>query len=205
MHPWRHLLTQEIPLRVFILILHAVPPTYQQLIVTVSWQALCCPISHVCLGICTMITASTSCAGVSIRTIQGPSSLTVRRQQAWGVDAKLSAVAQRPQRQQVARSRCVAVRAERDSGGGFFAGVLVGGAIFGALGYLFAPQISKALLSDDQRLKLPRFLEEEKKSPEATKQDLAEKIEQLNAAIDEVSSRIGQDGTSVDEQTTVTA
>ena len=50
------------------------------------------------------------------------------------------------------------------------AGVLVGGAIFGALGYLFAPQISKALLSDDQRLKLPRFLEEEKKSPEATKQ-----------------------------------
>jgi hypothetical protein len=61
-------------------------------------------------------------------------------------------------------------RAERDSGGGFFAGVLVGGAIFGALGYLFAPQISKALLSDDQRLKLPRFLEEEKKSPEATKQ-----------------------------------
>ena len=63
-------------------------------------------------------------------------------------------------------------RAERDSGGGFFAGVLVGGAIFGALGYLFAPQISKALLSDDQRLKLPRFLEEEKKSPEATKQVL---------------------------------
>jgi hypothetical protein len=51
--------------------------------------------------------------------------------------------------------------------------VLVGGAIFGALGYLFAPQISKALLSDDQRLKLPRFLEEEKKSPEATKQVLA--------------------------------
>lgn len=50
--------------------------------------------------------------------------------------------------------------------------MLVGGAIFGALGYLFAPQISKALLSDDQRLKLPRFLEEEKKSPEATKQVL---------------------------------
>ncbi len=61
-------------------------------------------------------------------------------------------------------------RAERDSGGGFLAGLVVGGAIFGALGYLFAPQISKALLSDDQRLKLPRFLEEEKKSPEATKQ-----------------------------------
>jgi hypothetical protein len=36
-------------------------------------------------------------------------------------------------------------------------------------------------------------------------QDLAEKIEQLNAAIDEVSSRIGQDGAAVDEQTTVAA
>jgi hypothetical protein len=32
-------------------------------------------------------------------------------------------------------------------------------------------------------------------------QDLAEKIEQLNAAIDEVSSRIGQDGTAVEEET----
>lgn len=58
----------------------------------------------------------------------------------------------------------------RDSSGGFFAGFVVGGAVFGAMGYLFAPQISKALLSDDQRLRLPRFLEEEKKSPEATKQ-----------------------------------
>ena len=31
-------------------------------------------------------------------------------------------------------------------------------------------QISAALLSEDQRLKLPRFLEEEEKDPEATKQ-----------------------------------
>ena len=49
-------------------------------------------------------------------------------------------------------------------------GFVVGGAIFGALGFLFAPQISAALLSEDQRLKLPKFLEEEEKSPEATKQ-----------------------------------
>ena len=31
-------------------------------------------------------------------------------------------------------------------------------------------QISSALLSEDQRLKLPRFLEEEEKDPEATRQ-----------------------------------
>ena len=31
-------------------------------------------------------------------------------------------------------------------------------------------QISKTLLGDDQKLKLPRFLEEEQKTPEATKQ-----------------------------------
>ncbi len=32
------------------------------------------------------------------------------------------------------------------------------------------PQISGALLGEDQKLKLPRFLEEEEKDPEATKQ-----------------------------------
>lgn len=37
-------------------------------------------------------------------------------------------------------------------------------------------QISKALLGEDQRLKLPRFLEEEQKDPEQTKQDLIEKV-----------------------------
>lgn len=48
-------------------------------------------------------------------------------------------------------------------------------------------QISKALLGDDARLRLPRFLEDEAaKDPEATKQDLIEKIAQLNASIDEV-------------------
>ena len=48
--------------------------------------------------------------------------------------------------------------------------MLVGGAVFGVLGFLFAPQISAALLTDEQRLKLPRFLEEEAKDPEKTKQ-----------------------------------
>jgi len=63
-------------------------------------------------------------------------------------------------------------RAEsRGGGGGFLAGFLLGGTLFGALGFLFAPQISAALLTDEQRLKLPRFLaEEEAKDPEQTKQ-----------------------------------
>lgn len=53
------------------------------------------------------------------------------------------------------------------------------------------PQISKALLGDDQRLKLPRFLEDEQpKDPEQTKQDLIEKIAQLNASIDEVAAQL---------------
>ena len=44
--------------------------------------------------------------------------------------------------------------------------------VCGALGFLFAPalQISAALLSEDQRLKLSKFLDEEEKDTEATKQ-----------------------------------
>lgn len=62
--------------------------------------------------------------------------------------------------------------------------------MFGALGFLFAPQISRALLGEEQRLRLPRFLEEEELDPEVTKQNLAEKIAQLNAAIDDVSAQL---------------
>ena len=60
----------------------------------------------------------------------------------------------------------------------------------GVLGFAFAPQISRALLGDDQRLRLPRFLEEEELDPEVTKQNLADKIAQLNAAIDDVSAQL---------------
>ncbi|PNW82306.1 hypothetical protein CHLRE_06g278195v5 [Chlamydomonas reinhardtii] len=92
----------------------------------------------------------------------------------------------------VARPRtAVVVRAESRNSDSFVAGVVVGGVVFGALGFLFAPQISKALLGDDQRLKLPRFLEDEQpKDPEQTKQDLIEKIAQLNASIDEVAAQL---------------
>lgn len=104
---------------------------------------------------------------------------------------------------------------------------MVGGVVCGALGFIFAPQISKALLGDDDRLKL-RWDEaadgevrcfgsttalwavgcagHEVSSrgcfpasmrllllschQQVTKQNLADKIAQLNAAIDDVSSQL---------------
>ena len=81
-------------------------------------------------------------------------------------------------------------RAERGSGPGFWSGFIVGGLVCGVLGYVFAPQISRAILGEDQRLRLPRFLEEEEADPEVTKQNLADKIAQLNAAIDDVSAQL---------------
>jgi hypothetical protein len=60
-----------------------------------------------------------------------------------------------------------------------------------ALHYCCDAQISKALLNDDSRLRLPRFLEDDTpKDPEATKQDLIDKIAQLNASIDEVAAQL---------------
>lgn len=81
----------------------------------------------------------------------------------------------------------------RDSG--FTAGFILGGVVFGALGFLFAPQISRALLGEDDRLRLPRVLADDPalpRDPEAAKQDLIDKIAQLNASIDEVASQLRQ-------------
>ena len=80
-------------------------------------------------------------------------------------------------------------RADRGSGS-FWSGFVVGGVVCGVLGFVFAPQISRALLGEDQRIRLPRFLEEEELDPEVTKQNLADKIQQLNAAIDDVSAQL---------------
>jgi hypothetical protein len=80
----------------------------------------------------------------------------------------------------------------RGRGGGFVAGVLVGGALFGALGLLFAPQISSALLRGRDALRLPRFGEGEEGSDplEAQRSNLNDKIAELNAAIDEFSLEV---------------
>jgi len=87
------------------------------------------------------------------------------------------------------RQTCHPRRAERGSGN-FVSGFVLGGVVCGVLGFVFAPQISRALLGEDQRIRLPRFMEEAELDPEVTKQNLAEKIAQLNAAIDDVSAQL---------------
>lgn len=80
-------------------------------------------------------------------------------------------------------------------GGDFVAGFLLGGAVFGALGYILAPQISKTLedgdnVKEEAATKRPaRFLEDDE-GLEKTRQTLNEKIAQLNAAIDDVSAQL---------------
>ncbi|XVE90392.1 hypothetical protein DITRI_Ditri20bG0074000 [Diplodiscus trichospermus] len=80
------------------------------------------------------------------------------------------------------------------SGGGgsdFVAGFLLGGAIFGTLGYIFAPQIRRSLLNEDEygfrKAKRPIYYDG---GLEKTRQTLNAKISQLNSAIDNVSSRL---------------
>ena len=83
----------------------------------------------------------------------------------------------------------------KEGGGGgwgkFLGGVLVGGVVFGAAGVLFAPQLSKTFLKGKDAA--GKFLyedwteDEDEDSLERTRQDLNEKIAQLNSAIDTFS------------------
>mmetsp|Transcript_23847 Transcript_23847/g.32787 ORF Transcript_23847/g.32787 Transcript_23847/m.32787 type:complete len:175 (-) Transcript_23847:313-837(-) len=72
----------------------------------------------------------------------------------------------------------------------FMWGFLVGGAVFGTAAFLFAPQLSKRLLSENDRIRLPRFLNEDDDDLETTRRTLNDKIAQLNTAIDEVSAQL---------------
>ncbi|CAD6259826.1 unnamed protein product [Miscanthus lutarioriparius] len=98
---------------------------------------------------------------------------------------------------------CRAQSEDSKGGGGFLAGFLIGGAIFGTLGYVFAPQISRTLdslldengqdsESDETGLqRVPRrqgqYYDE---GLEKTRQTLGDKISQLNLAIDKAASRL---------------
>ncbi|KAH6815379.1 Low-density receptor-like protein [Perilla frutescens var. frutescens] len=93
-------------------------------------------------------------------------------------------------------NRNLSVRAQYDdrnggSGADFVAGFLLGGAVFGTIAYIFAPQIRRSLLNEDEygfrRAKKPIYYDE---GLEKTRQTLNEKIGQLNSAIDNVSSRL---------------
>ncbi|KAJ8761694.1 hypothetical protein K2173_004470 [Erythroxylum novogranatense] len=79
----------------------------------------------------------------------------------------------------------------RGGAGDFVAGFLLGGAICGTLAYVFAPQIRRSLLNEDEsgfrRAKRPIYYDE---GLEKTRQTLNAKISQLNSAIDNVSSRL---------------
>ncbi|KAM3319580.1 hypothetical protein P3S67_006780 [Capsicum chacoense] len=81
-------------------------------------------------------------------------------------------------------------RGRGGSGGDFVAGFLLGGAIFGTLGYIYAPQIRRSLLNEDEygfrRAKRPIYYYDE--GLEKTRQTLNTKLDQLNSAIDKVSS-----------------
>ncbi|MQM20631.1 hypothetical protein Taro_053654 [Colocasia esculenta] len=79
----------------------------------------------------------------------------------------------------------------RGGSGDFLAGFLLGGALFGTLAYVFAPQIRRSILNEDEygfrRAKRPIYYDE---GLEKTRQTLNTKISQLNSAIDNVSSRL---------------
>ncbi|XP_010539029.1 PREDICTED: uncharacterized protein LOC104813181 [Tarenaya hassleriana] len=84
------------------------------------------------------------------------------------------------------------------STGLFVGGFILGGLIVGALGCVYAPQISKALAGADRKdlmRKLPKFIYDEEKALEKTRKVLAEKIAQLNSAIDDVSSQLRSEDT----------
>ncbi|XP_065853927.1 uncharacterized protein [Euphorbia lathyris] len=96
----------------------------------------------------------------------------------------------------VGTNRNLLVRADysdgsRGGGGDFVAGFLLGGAVCGTLAYIFAPQIRRSLLNEDEygfrRAKRPIYYDE---GLEKTRQTLNAKISQLNNAIDKVSSRL---------------
>ncbi|XP_019413713.1 PREDICTED: uncharacterized protein LOC109325672 isoform X1 [Lupinus angustifolius] len=94
--------------------------------------------------------------------------------------------------------RCSSISAQYrcsdNSGGGggdFLAGFLLGGAILGTAAYIFAPQIRRSLLNEDEygfrKAKRPLYHDG---GLERTRQTLNKKISQLNSAIDNVSSRL---------------
>jgi len=115
--------------------------------------------------------------------------------------AKQSRTAVRHEQRAQRLTRSV-TRAEyrRDSGSSssFVSGFIIGGAIFGALGFLFSPQISKAILgenADGSPRRLPKWMEEED-SLEVTRRKMNQKIAELNQAIDSTSAQLRADDTS---------
>ncbi|XP_078161373.1 uncharacterized protein LOC144556799 isoform X1 [Carex rostrata] len=81
-----------------------------------------------------------------------------------------------------------------DSAGMFVGGFILGGLIIGALGCVYAPQISRAVVGEKRQLlkKLPKFMYDEEKDLEKTRKVLLDKIGQLNAELDNVTFKLQQ-------------
>ncbi|XP_019184212.1 uncharacterized protein LOC116012025 [Ipomoea triloba] len=140
--------------------------------------------------------------GLAFSTLSGPTHL--KKYEAWS--AKSSSFVRTPvlinQRklvhQRTNNNFSIRARYNDQRGGGegdFIAGFLLGGAIFGALGYVFAPQIRRTILNENEygfrRARRPIYYDD---GLERTRETLNEKIHQLNSAIDNVSSRLMRGG-----------
>ncbi|XP_042464947.1 uncharacterized protein LOC122047622 [Zingiber officinale] len=98
----------------------------------------------------------------------------------------------------IPKRRCILRASYREGGrsstaSSFIGGFLLGGMMVGTLACVYAPQISKALAGTDKKelmRKLPKFIYDEEKALEKTRKVLTQKIDELNLAIDEVSSQI---------------
>ncbi|CAN0830180.1 hypothetical protein LINGRAPRIM_LOCUS3159 [Linum grandiflorum] len=125
------------------------------------------------------------------------SELGSRKVDAFGTSSKL--ILQKKCNKVQANNK-LSVRAEysgsgnRNGGGDFAAGFIIGGALFGSLAYVFAPQIRRAILNEDEHgFRKPRKLYYEDEGvfeEQKTRETLNAKIGQLNSAIDKVASRL---------------
>ena len=78
---------------------------------------------------------------------------------------------------------------ERKGKGGFVGGVLIGGAVFGALGFLFAPQLSKHILKGKKVL--DDLLDDDTDDDEEEEESFLEEEEEDR---DDVAHRYDEDG-----------
>jgi len=76
----------------------------------------------------------------------------------------------------------------------FVGGFVLGGVVVGALGCIYAPEISKVLVGEERKelmKKLPKYIHDvEENALEMTREVLTEKIGQLNSALEDVSALI---------------
>ncbi|KAL7183352.1 hypothetical protein ACSBR2_025706 [Camellia fascicularis] len=138
-------------------------------------------------------------ATISIASVSIPGGSHLKSHELWSTKCNslgnTSRLTYKRKSNQLQTNRNLSVRVEyndrRGGGGDFVAGFLVGSALFGTLAYIFAPQIRRSLLNEDEygfrRARRPIYYDE---GLEKTRQTLNAKISQLNSAIDNVSSRL---------------